>query len=850
MAQSGYTPILIYASGTATNVPSAANLTSSASGAELALNYADGKLYYKNSAGVVTLLASTAGASGDVVGPASSTDNALARFDSTTGKLIQNSVGILSDAGILTGLTGITSSGSITFSSLTSGRVPYATTAGLLTDSANLLYSGTDLTVYGLTVGRGASAVANNTAVGASALAANTTGFQNTAIGSQALNVNTTGTLNAAFGDGTLQSATTADGNTAVGSGAQLFTTTGAGNVSVGRIALFYNTTGANNVAVGKESLFQNTTASSNTAVGYQSLYSYTNGTGGTVAVGYQAGYTSNAAYGTFIGQTAGYSATGANATHVGFQAGYYTSSGTNNTSLGWSALQGSAGATGASNTAIGSQALFSNTTASNNTAVGYQAGYSSTGASNTAFGANALTNCTTASETVAIGQNAIGNGVLTGVQNTGIGVAVMYPTTTGTLNFGGGYTALRFNTTGSYNTAVGATALYSNTTASNNTAVGYEALYTNTGGNCTAIGYQALKANTTGGSDAFGFQALTANTTGVSNNAFGLLSLATNTTGSYNTAFGQQSLINNTTASNNTAVGYQAGYSNTTGTRNALLGYVAGYSLTGNYCTLIGAGAGYSTTGERNTFVGDYAGNLVTTGTKNTIIGKYDGNQGGLDIRTASNYIVLSDGDGNPRGIFDGSGNFLIGLTVAAAGSASTVYKNLDSTWTWRVEAGATSLPNGILVKYSGASPNDTGNQFLYCEDSGNTQRMSVRSNGGIANYSANDANLSDRREKTNFAPAGSYLDKICAIPVQTFNYIDQNLEEDGGLTLGVVAQDVQAVAPELVMESNWASKDEAPKMRLSIYQTDLQYALMKCIQEQQAIIESLKARLDAANL
>jgi hypothetical protein len=128
-------------------------------------------------------------------------------------------------------------------------------------------------------------------------------------------------------------------------------------------------------------------------------------------------------------------------------------------------------------------------------------------------------------------------------------------------------------------------------------------------------------------------------------------------------------------------------------------------------------------------------------------------------------------------------------------------------------------------------------------------TLRVNITTNGGIANFQANDSNLSDRREKTNFAPAGLYLDKICAIPVQTFNYIDQNMEDDGGLTLGVVAQDVQAVAPELITESNWGTEEE-PKMRLSIYQTDLQYALMKCIQEQQAIIESLKARLDAANL
>lgn len=60
-------------------------------------------------AGNLSLVPQTGG--GDVTGPASSTDNALARFDSTSGKLIQNSVGILSDAGALSGLTGLVSSG-------------------------------------------------------------------------------------------------------------------------------------------------------------------------------------------------------------------------------------------------------------------------------------------------------------------------------------------------------------------------------------------------------------------------------------------------------------------------------------------------------------------------------------------------------------------------------------------------------------------------------------------------------------------------------------------------------------------------------------------------------------------
>jgi hypothetical protein len=152
---------------------------------------------------------------------------------------------------------------------------------------------------------------------------------------------------------------------------------------------------------------------------------------------------------------------------------------------------------------------------------------------------------------------------------------------------------------------------------------------------------------------------------------------------------------------------------------------------------------------------------------------------------------------------------------------------------------------PYGSLMYFSGAAPNGTGNNFLQCQDT-SAQRANIRSNGGLANYSGNNVNLSDQREKTNIELASSYLDKICSIPVKTFNYIDQNMEEDGGLTLGVIAQDVQAVAPELIMESNWAGKDEPEKLRLSIYQTDLQYALMKCIQEQQTIINDLKARIE----
>jgi hypothetical protein len=44
--------------------------------------------------------------------------------------------------------------------------------------------------------------------------------------------------------------------------------------------------------------------------------------------------------------------------------------------------------------------------------------------------------------------------------------------------------------------------------------------------------------------------------------------------------------------------------------------------------------------------------------------------------MRTASNYIVLSDGDGNPRGIFDSNGNFLVGTVNTTSSVTNT--KNL----------------------------------------------------------------------------------------------------------------------------------------------------------------------------
>lgn len=60
MSQTGYTPIQLYRSTTASTAPTAGNLAAG----ELAINTTDGKLYYKDTAGVVTLLSSKDAAAG------------------------------------------------------------------------------------------------------------------------------------------------------------------------------------------------------------------------------------------------------------------------------------------------------------------------------------------------------------------------------------------------------------------------------------------------------------------------------------------------------------------------------------------------------------------------------------------------------------------------------------------------------------------------------------------------------------------------------------------------------------------------------------------------------------------
>jgi hypothetical protein len=472
--------------------------------------------------------------------------------------------------------------------------------------------------------------------------------------------------------------------------------------------------------------------------------------------------------------------------------------------------------------------------------------------ATNVALGAGALQSANSGNgNNIAVGYEA-GRNNTTGAYNTWVGG----------LDYSGGLAVGRNNTTGQYNSGFGAGALANNTTASQNTAVGYQAAYTNsTGTSLEAFGYQALFSNSTGQyNSAFGYTALYSNTTGTQNNAFsrgalyanttggfnnafGLSALGANTTGSNNTAMGANALNSNTTASNNTAVGYQAGYSNTTGTRNTLVGQIAGYALTtgganvvmgdnafkaattGENSVAIGTYAlAATTTGNFNTAVGAGAGESITTGAKNSILGRYNGNQGGLDIRTASNYIVLSDGDGNPRQIQDGSGNIFWKGSGAGAQTLAGITGGTGDA------KGIDNSDGARLLSSRGSTA--AREHYIFYNPNGDVG--SIDTSGSATSYNTS----SDYRLKNTIAPMTDALAKVALLKPCTYKW-----NVDGSDGEGFIAHELAEVVPQCVTGEKDAV-DENGKIKPQGIDVSFLVATLT------AAIQELKAEFDAYKL
>ena len=348
----------------------------------------------------------------------------------------------------------------------------------------------------------------------------------------------------------------------------------------------------------------------------------------------------------------------------------------------------------------------------------------------------------------------------------------------------------------------------------SNNTALGYQAGYSNTSGvRNTFAGYGAGYSNTTGLANTF---------VGGPDATGGYSAGYSNTSGSYNVALGDGSLAANTTASYNTAVGYQAGYSNTTGGSNAgfntFLGGGAGYACTGSSNTLVGANAGVAlTSGQGNLIIGGNlagaAGGAMTTGSKNTLIGSYSGNQGGLDIRTASNYIVLSDGDGNPRLIGDNSGAFFIKRT---------------STYSYANGGLCVEGVSGNPCIVAGTSGTTSYNNMVF--GNGNGGVGTIATNGSVTTFNS----ISDYRLKNVIGVVTDSGQRIDALEPIEYDW------KAGGRTRGFLAHKFAEIYPASVS----GEKDAIDEDGKPIYQA-MQASTPEVMADLIAEIQSLRKRV-----
>jgi hypothetical protein len=355
------------------------------------------------------------------------------------------------------------------------------------------------------------------------------------------------------------------------------------------------------------------------------------------------------------------------------------------------------------------------------------------------------------------------------------------------------------------------------------NTAVGVSAIAaTATGTYATAIGYSALTALTSGlYNTAVGGNSLVANQGGSSNSAFGLSALGANISGNSNTAIGVDAL-RFTTGSNNTAVGVEAGKTNVNGNGNTFVGYQAGYT------------SNYPTNGQiANTFIGYQSGYDVSTGYKNTIIGSftgYTGVPGSLDIRTSNNYIVLSDGDGNPRAYWNGaSATFNGGLTIASTGQVFAGGSSSGTSTQCYMYFAGTDAGAGSVRWYIGQNAFRSDGSYA------------IQNSGGTGLYLTNGGtswtSTSDERLKTDLQPIENAAQKISTLRAVTgrFKTDDENVSR-----AFLIAQDVQAVLPQAV--------DASDPEKLGVQYTDVIPLLVAAIKELKAEVDSLKSQLNGA--
>jgi hypothetical protein len=389
---------------------------------------------------------------------------------------------------------------------------------------------------------------------------------------------------------------------------------------------------------------------------------------------------------------------------------------------------------------------------------------------------------------------------------------------------------------TSNFNTAIGANALTTLQTGSGNTAVGRQALRdANDAVSNTAVGTQALSDNTTGdGNTGVGHGALSSNQGGSSNVAVGRAAVDANVSGTGNVGIGDNALAL-ANASGNVAVGNLAGRVLTTGSSNTLIGNeVNTGSATLTNASAIGARAQVDQDNSlvlgsiagvngavANTRVG--IGSTAPAGilevqnddafTRHVVITAAAINQPGIFFRKSNGTLAaptaLSDGSDimglAPEG-YDGAGFEVAGgIQIQAAGTWSTTSHPTRIQFAASA-VGSTSYSERMRIESNGRVGIGETDPADLLDVNGDIRVGTTGANGCVKRADGTalaGTCSSDVRFKRDVTPFSASLDRVVALrPVHYFWRTDAFPGKGFGpeQSYGLIAQDVEAVLPELV--------------------------------------------------
>jgi len=255
-----------------------------------------------------------------------------------------------------------------------------------------------------------------------------------------------------------------------------------------------------------------------------------------------------------------------------------------------------------------------------------------------------------------------------------------------------------------------------------------------------------------------------------------------------------------------------------------------------------------------------------LTTGSDGALFSRDPGDDG----TTNSAFFVNPTNSGTVRVVGQSGLDFrtgAIGGATASAmeiGSAQTIGINTTpptnrifhvtgttAQFVQEISNSASADPAGLFIRYTNAAPNLTDtNFFIRCDDTAAT-RFRVDSAGNAENVNGVYGTISDERLKEQITDASSQWSDIKAIRIVNYKLKSDVAQFGEGATrmLGVLAQELEVVAPGLVITSADLDADNNPlgTTTKTVKQSILYMKAVKALQEAMSRIESLEARVAA---